>query len=135
MDGWGSELPPIGGDGAGNFAVTAPPLAASVPASATNKTNKTERLDMVRALLLAVGLSSALALAANAQDEKKPDAPKRPPLTEEQKALRKEITEKYDKDKDGKLSPEERKAISEEDKARMEKAGIGGQRRKPAPPK
>ena len=90
---------------------------------------------MVRALLLAVGLSSALALAANAQDEKKPDAPKRPPLTEEQKALRKEITEKYDKDKDGKLSAEERKAISEEDKAKMEKAGIGGQRRKPAPPK
>ena len=90
---------------------------------------------MVRALLLAVGLSSALALAANAQDEKKPDAPKRPPLTEEQKALRKEITEKYDKDKDGKLSPDERKAISEEDKAKMEKAGIGGQRRKPAPPK
>ena len=90
---------------------------------------------MVRALLLAVGLSSALAFAANAQDEKKPDAPKRPPLTEEQKALRKEITEKYDKDKDGKLSPDERKAISEEDKAKMEKAGIGGQRRKPAPPK
>ena len=90
---------------------------------------------MVRALLLAVGLSSGLALAANAQDEKKPEPPKRPPLTEEQKALRKEITEKYDKDKDGKLSAEERKAISEEDKAKMEKAGIGGQRRKPAPPK
>jgi len=90
---------------------------------------------MVRALLLAVGLSGALAFAANAQDEKKPAPPKRPPLTEEQKALRKEITEKYDKDKDGKLSAEERKAISEEDKARMQKAGLGGQRRKQAPPK
>ena len=91
---------------------------------------------MVRALILAVGLSCALALAANAaDDEKKPEAPKRPKLTEEQKALRKEITEKYDKDKDGKLSPEERKAISEEDKARMQKAGLGGQRRKPADPK
>jgi hypothetical protein len=90
---------------------------------------------MLRALLLAVGLSSALALAANAQDEKKPDAPKRPKLTEEQKALRKEITEKYDKDKDGKLSPDERKAISEEDRAKMQKAGLGGQRRKPAEPK
>jgi len=90
---------------------------------------------MVRALILAVCLIGGLALAANAQDEKKPDAPKRPPLTEEQKALRKEITQKYDKDKDGKLSAEERKAISEEDKARMQKAGIGGQRRKPADPK
>ncbi len=91
---------------------------------------------MLRALILAVGFSSALALAANAQDgEKKPAPPKRPPLTEEQKALRKEITEKYDKDKDGKLSPDERKAISEEDRAKMQKAGLGGQRRKPADPK
>jgi hypothetical protein len=91
---------------------------------------------MVRALLLAIGLSGALALVANAQDEKKPAPAKRPPLTEEQKALRKEITEKYDKDKDGKLSAEERKAISEEDKARMQKAGLGGgQRRKPDAPK
>lgn len=90
---------------------------------------------MLRVLILAVCLSSALALAANAQDEKKPEAPKRPPLTEEQKALRKEITEKYDKDKDGKLSPDERKSISEEDRAKMQKAGLGGQRRKPADPK
>ena len=56
---------------------------------------------MLRVMILAVGLSSALALAANAQDEKKPEPPKRPPLTEEQKALRKEIVGKYDKDKDG----------------------------------
>ena len=90
---------------------------------------------MLRALILAVGLIGGLALAANAQDEKKPEAPKRPPLTEEQKALRKEITEKYDKDKDGKLSPDERKSISEEDRAKMQKAGLGGQRRKPAEPK
>jgi len=89
----------------------------------------------LRVLILAVGLISGLALAANAQDEKKPEAPKRPPLTEEQKALRKEITEKYDKDKDGKLSPDERKSISEEDRAKMQKAGLGGQRRKPADPK
>jgi hypothetical protein len=124
------------GLGAGNFCVTGLSPAASVETSATNK-NKTrmKRLDMLRALILAVGLSSALAIAANAADnEKKPDAPKRPPLTEEQKALRKEITEKYDKDKDGKLSAEERKAISEEDKARMQKAGLGP-RRKPEAPK
>ena len=64
-----------------------------------------------------------------ADGEKKPEG-KRPPLTEEQKALRKEMTEKYDKDKDGKLSPEERKAMSAEDKEKMAKAGLGP-RRKP----
>jgi hypothetical protein len=88
---------------------------------------------MLRALILTIGLGSALVLTANAQDEKKPDAPKRPPLTEEQKALRKGIVEKYDKDKDGKLSADERKAISEEDRARMRKAGLGG-RNRPAKP-
>jgi hypothetical protein len=88
---------------------------------------------MLRVMILAVGLSSALALAANAQDEKKPEPPKRPPLTEEQKALRKEIVGKYDTDKDGKLSPEERKSISEEDRARMKKGGLGG-RNRPAKP-
>ncbi len=81
---------------------------------------------MLRAMILAVGLTLAVAVVARAEDEK----PKRPKLTEEQKALRKEITEKYDKDKDGKLSPEERKEVSAEDKERMQKAGIGGQRKK-----
>ena len=51
----------------------------------------------------------------------------------------KEIREKYDKDKDGKLSPEERKAISQADKDRMEKAGItqnqNQQRKKKEEPK
>ena len=81
---------------------------------------------MLRAMILAVGLTLAVAVVARAEDEK----PKRPKLTEEQKALRKEITEKYDKDKDGKLSPEERKEVSAADKERMQKAGIGGQRKK-----
>lgn len=86
---------------------------------------------MIRAMILALGLCSAVAFTAGAADgDKKPEG-RRPPLTEEQKALRKEITEKYDKDKDGKLSPDERKAISAEDKEKMSKAGLG-QRRKPA---
>lgn len=81
---------------------------------------------MLRALILVIGLTSAVALSARADDEKKaPEKPKRPAQTEEQKALRKEITAKYDKDKDGKLSPEERKEISAEDKEKMQKAGIG----------
>lgn len=75
-------------------------------------------------------ITSALALAlfggitsTQAQEEKKKE---RPAMTEEQKALMKEITGKYDKDGDKKLSAEERKAISPEDKAKMAKAGIGG---------
>ena len=88
---------------------------------------------MLRILILAVGLCGALAFAAGAADgDKKPETRRRPQLTEEQKTLMKEIREKYDKDKDGKLSVEERKAISEEDKAKMEKAGINqGRRRTP----
>jgi ribosome biogenesis protein Tsr3 len=80
---------------------------------------------MLRAVILAIGLWSAVTLMANAADnDQKAPTRRRAQLTEEQKALMKEIREKYDKDKDGKLSPEERKAISQEDKDRMEKAGI-----------
>jgi len=75
---------------------------------------------MLRAMLLTVGLCGFLAVAASAAD-----GDKRPQRTPEQKALMKEITEKYDKDKDGKLSAEERKSISKEDQEKMTKAGIG----------
>lgn len=87
---------------------------------------------MLRAMILAVGLASAMALTVRAEDDKKPEKPKRPQLTEEQKALRKEMIDKYDKDKDGKLSPDERKSISAEDKEKMQKGGIGGPRKKKA---
>jgi hypothetical protein len=46
-------------------------------------------------------------------------------LTPEQKALRKEILEKYDTNKDGKLNKKERAQISKEDRERLEKAGLG----------
>ena len=89
---------------------------------------------MLRVLILAVGLCGALPLSVRAADEdKKPETRRRPQLTEEQKALMKEIREKYDKDKDGKLSAEERKAISAEDKAKMEKAGLNQRRQAPEP--
>jgi len=79
-------------------------------------------------MLFTMGLCGVLAVAANAAD-----GDKKPARTPEQKALMKEITEKYDKDKDGKLSGEERKAISTEDREKMTKAGIGP--RKKAEPK
>jgi len=95
---------------------------------------------MLRELILAVGLASVSGLTAGAADNDtkpgdKPAVRRRPALTEEQKNLMKEIREKYDADKNGTLSPEERKAISEEDKARMEKAGISGRARPARPQK
>ena len=71
---------------------------------------------MIRALTLATGLCCALALAARAADDQ---AKKRTPPTKEQKAAMKELRHKYDKDGDGKLSKDERGAISSEDKAKM----------------
>ena len=52
-------------------------------------------------------------------------------LTDDQKALLKEITAKYDTNKDGRLSPEERAKISDEDKAKLQKAGLGPRAVKP----
>ena len=50
--------------------------------------------------------------------------------TEEQKALRKELLEKYDADKNGKLDKEEKSKISAEDKEKAKKAGMGGHKKK-----
>ena len=74
---------------------------------------------MLRVLVLSLVLYGGTMLAVNAADDEKP---KRPQATEEQKALRKEMAEKYDKDKNGKLSAEERKAFSAEDKEKWAKA-------------
>ncbi|HOX56796.1 MAG TPA: hypothetical protein PLC99_07880 [Verrucomicrobiota bacterium] len=48
-----------------------------------------------------------------------------PRWTLSQKALLKETSVKYDQDKDGKLEPAERAAISVEDQARLRRAGMG----------
>jgi hypothetical protein len=48
--------------------------------------------------------------------------------SESQKLLLKEIIEKYDKDRSGSLELAERDAITPEDKARLEAAGMGGSR-------
>ena len=50
--------------------------------------------------------------------------PKRkgPPISDELKALMKEMREKYDADKDGKISEEERSKYSDEDKKRVREA-------------
>jgi hypothetical protein len=45
-------------------------------------------------------------------------------LTDDQKTLRKEMLDKYDSNHDGKIDKEERKKVTDEDKAKLKKAGL-----------
>ena len=79
---------------------------------------KQTQIKTMKKLLIAVCLTCALALAANAAEgeaKKEGEAPKRPTLTAEQKTIRKELTEKYDADKSGKLNKKERAKMTPED--------------------
>ncbi len=80
----------------------------------------------MKKLLTALTLTCVLAIAAHADEgtQTKKKHPAKPP-TPEQKATQKEMLEKYDTNKDGKLDKEERAKISADDKAKMEKAGMG----------
>lgn len=85
---------------------------------------------MKKLLVAAIAMLCATTLVVQAQDgaakkEKKP-------LTAEQKALWKEIVTKYDANKDGKLDKTERAAISAEDQAKLEKAGVTHAKKKHA---
>lgn len=80
---------------------------------------------MKKLLLTAAALACAMAVTVNAADEKK-----KPELTDEQKKAQKELLEKYDTNKDGKLDQEERAKMSEEDKEKAKKAGLGGGKKK-----
>lgn len=90
---------------------------------------------MKRVSLIIAGICLAATLNLRAADDAaagdKPAA--KPHRTEEQKKLLKEITDKYDTNKDGKLDKEERAKISADDKERMKKAGLGrGSKKKSA---
>jgi hypothetical protein len=77
-------------------------------------------------LMTALCFTCALAVAAQAEegtDTKKKRQGK--PLTAEQKATQKEILEKYDANKNGKIDKTERASISAADKEKLEKAGLG----------
>ncbi len=89
----------------------------------------------VYSLCLAGSLIAARADDGSASTNKSSSATsgerKRPVLTEEQKTARKELLAKYDANKDGKLDKEERQKItSEEDKAKLKKAGWTAGKRK-----
>lgn len=80
---------------------------------------------MKKILSIALGLVLAGAVVSHAAEgEKGEKKGKRAPLTEEQQKLMKEMVTKYDEDKNGRLSAEEREKISKEDKEKMDKAGI-----------
>lgn len=83
---------------------------------------------MKKILITTLGLFCAAAIVAQAQDAK----PAKKELTAEQKAVMKEMTAKYDANKDGKLDKEERAKMSQEDKDKMIKAGLGHKKAAPA---
>ena len=76
----------------------------------------------MKKLLMAVCVICALTLVAQAGNGS--GGKKKKALTEEQKTVQKDMLAKYDANKDGKLSKEEKAKISAEDKAKMEKAGL-----------
>lgn len=78
---------------------------------------------MKRLLVTALCLLCAGSLSLNAAAGKKKE------LTDEQKKVQKEMLDKYDTNKDGKLDKTERAKISQEDKDKMSKAGLGGRKR------
>ena len=78
----------------------------------------------MKKLLVALCFTCALAIAVQAGEGK------RDKKTDEQKKVMKEMTGKYDANKDGKLDKEERAKISSEDKEKMEKAGVGHKKKK-----
>lgn len=90
-------------------------------------------------LTLLLGLTFSL----NAQDAPKPkgppEPPQRPALTEEQKKVRKEMLDKYDSNKNGRLEREEMKKVTEEDRKKMREATPaprqGGPKKEEQPPK
>ena len=77
-------------------------------------------LAMALSLSLLGTFAPALVRAADADNGGKKHAR----LTDEQRKLRKEMVDKYDTNKDGKLDKTERAKISKEDQQKMEKAGL-----------
>jgi hypothetical protein len=82
---------------------------------------------MKKLLVIAFGLLIAGALTVNAAEGGKKE------MTPEQQKVRKEMVEKYDANKDGKVDEQEAAKISDADKAKMKEAGVrlgGGKKKK-----
>jgi hypothetical protein len=74
-------------------------------------------------IVMGLVCAAAITATASAQDKKRPE------LTEEQKKIQKEMLDKYDTNKDGKLDKEERAKMSQEDKDKS-RAIFGGGKKK-----
>lgn len=79
---------------------------------------------MKKILVTIAGVICATAIAVHADDTTAPK--KHHKMTDEQKQVMKDMLDKYDTNKDGKLDKDERAKISAEDKEKMKKAGLGG---------
>jgi hypothetical protein len=79
---------------------------------------------MKKILVTIAGVICATAICVHADDST--TTKKHHKMTDEQKTLMKEMVEKYDTNKDGKLDKEEKSKISAEDKEKMKKAGLTG---------
>lgn len=71
--------------------------------------------------LSVVNVVSAQQAPAPAHEKKAKSA-----LTDEQKKLRHDLLAKYDANKNGKLDPDELAKVSDEDKAKLKEAHLGG---------
>ena len=82
---------------------------------------------MKKFVIMALGLLTASALTVSAAEKKE-----KKPLTEEQTKLQKELVEKYDTNKNGKLDADEIEKISDDDKKKAKDAGLmlGGKKKK-----
>ncbi len=77
----------------------------------------------MKKLMTALCFTCALAVATQAEEGKtKKKSEGKSAAAAEQKALRKEITDKYDTDKNGRLNKEEKARISTQDKEKFNKA-------------
>ena len=85
---------------------------------------------MKKLLVAAVALFCATAIVVQAQDA----APKKKKLTAEQQTVMTDMLAKYDTNKDGKLDKTERAAMTQEDKDKMTKTGLGMKKKTPAAP-
>jgi hypothetical protein len=92
-----------------------------MPIERVAQRNAARQSVMKKLAAIVLGLCLLGTIAVHAEDKDKEKEKTKP--TAEQKQLRKELMEKYDKNKDGKLDKEERAKVSTEDKEKMKKAG------------
>lgn len=90
---------------------------------------------MKKLIIATLGLLCATAIAVHAQEGSKPASESKPKkeLTPEQQVVMKEMLAKYDANKNGKLDKEEKAAMSQEDKDKMAKVGLGKKKSSEAP--